>query len=455
MNCHRAVALLRGLEKNELPSLALTSEDIEELLKFSLAIESDPEDLTTFEWLAPVVAQYARRSVDDAHAAQGLAQVLRQTEEELQKDWYRIKTSKTELAEREASRVTMRRALALLGDPRCVAAMGELMAKARVVAPGAGWVACPALGSEVYALTHKGWRVRRQLKIRLERFGEVELEEFLRAFDKIEGKMAAFAGDITALSSNVGYVRKNREQVVIGLMKTGAPVPQALAAYQAGLRVANQAPDVAVTCARNASVAGSPAQAARLLEQAKQALRRGGFPDMPVVMGAAKCLLAFNPPDAGVARFKELCSRLGHMLGGDDLVYKMAARLMPAHGTPSDVVRRAVNAASLLRQQPSRANPSAREVRMASAALASMVRDDAALPSLVTRFREVEYELVRAGVSGPAQAEAHALECVVCPGTPYEVVDTVSALVAQLGQGRRAEPGDVGVAVAFAKRFAL
>lgn len=452
MNCERAVALLRGLEKNE---LSVTSEEIEELLKHGLALEADPDDVATFQWLAPVVAQYARRSVDDAHAAQGLAQVLRETEEELQKDWYRIKTSNAVLAEREQSRVTMRRALALLGDPRCVAAMRDLMGKARDVAPDAGWVACPALGSEVYALTHKGWRVRRQLKIRLERFGAVELEEFLRAFDKIEGKMLAFAGDINALSSNVGYVRKNREQVVIGLMKTGAPVPQALAAYQAGLRAANQAPDVAVTCARNASVAGTPAQAARLLDEARRALQQAGFPSTPVVMGAAKCLLAFTPPAAGVPRFRELCSRLAHMLGGDDLVYKMAARLMPAHGTPSDVVRRAVNAASLLRQQPSRANPQHREVRMASAALASMVRADDALPALVARFREVEHELVRAGVSGPAQAEAHALECVVCPGTPYEVVDTVSALVARLGDGRRAEPGDVAVAVAFAKRFAL
>lgn len=452
MNCERAAALLRGLEKNE---LSVTSEEIEDLLKRGLALEADPDDVATFQWLAPVVAQYARRSVDDAHATQGLAQVLRETEEELQKDWYRVKTPKAVLAEREESRVLMRRALAHLADPRCVAAMRELMAKAREVAPGAGWVGCPALGSEVYALTHKGWRVRRQLKIRLERFAAAEIDEFLRAFDKVEGKMSAFAGDINALSNNVGFVRKNREQVVIGLMKTGAPIPQALAAYRAGLGAANQAPDAAVTCARNASVAGSPEQAARLLEDARRALLNAGFRNTPVVLGAAKCLLAWNPPAAGVPRFGELCSRLAHMLGGDDLVYKMAARLMSAQGSPSELVRRAVNAAALLRQQPSRANPQHREVRMASAALASMVRADDGLPALVARFREVEYELVRAGVSGPAQAEAHALECVACPGTPFEVVDTVSALVARLGEGRRAEPGDVAVAVAFAKRFAL
>lgn len=74
----------------------------------------------------------------------------------------------------------------------------------------------------MYALTHKSWRVRRQLKTGWKRFAAAEIDRFLRAFKQVEGKMSAFAGDINALSNNVGFVRKNREQVVIGLMKTGA-----------------------------------------------------------------------------------------------------------------------------------------------------------------------------------------------------------------------------------------
>ncbi len=452
LSCQRAAAVLRGLEKNE---LSVTSEEIEEILKLGLAVEADPDDLALHQWLAPVVGAFAQRSVDDPDARAGLAAALRQTEEELQKDWYRMKASKAELATREQDRATMRRAVAHLADPHVIDAMRGLAARSREIAPGAGWVTCEPLGSEVYALTHKGWRVRRQLKIRLERFGEVALTEFVRAFEKNEAKMQAFAGQIGTLSANVGYVRKNREHVVIGLMKTGAPVAEALGAYRAGLAAANQAPDVAVTCARNSATFGSPAQAAQRLAEAQAALRHAGFPNTPVAMGAAKALLAFDPPAAGVARFSELCARLGHMLGGGDALYKLAARLMPAHGTPSLVVRRAVQAATLLRQHPSRANPAHRDVRAASAALASMVRDDAALPALVARFREIEYELVRAGVSSPAQVEADALECVACPGTPFEVVDTVSSLITQLAQGRRGDRSDVAVAVAFAKRFTL
>lgn len=451
MNCQRAAEVLRGLEKNE---LSVNTEEIEELLSFGLAVEADPDDLTTFQWLAPQVLQLAHRGIDDPLAVEALSAALRQLEEELAKDWYRMKTSKAILAAQEADRIAMRRVLAHLVDPHVMASVRTLAERSRQIAPGMRWVTCQALGSELYALTHKGWRVRRQLKIRLDRFGESSLKAFLASFDKVENKMRAFAQDIGQLSQNIGYVRKNREQVVIGLMKTGAPVPQALGAYQAGLRAVGQAPDVAVTCARNATTFGSPQQASLVLKQAQGALLAAGFPNTPIAMGAAKSLLAFQPPAAGVPRFREIFGRLQHMLGGAEITYKLTARLMPAHGTPADVVRRAVNAATLLTQHPTRVGGN-RDVRMASAALASMVREDNALPALVARFRDIEAELVRAGVSTPAHAEGDALECVACPGTPLEVVDTVAALVSQLAAGRRGDRSDVSVAVAFAKRFAL
>lgn len=450
MNCQRASEVLRGLEKNE---LVVTSEEIEEVLGFGLAVEADPDDLTMFQWLAPQVMQYGRRAVDDPGAIESVAAGLRQLEEELAKDWYRMKTSKAILDAQELERINMRRVLAHLGDAHLMASLRTLADRTRQIAPGMQWVADNQLGSEMYALTHKGWRVRRQLKIRLERFGESSLKAFLASFDKVENKMRAFASDIGQLSQNVGYVKKNRHQVVIGLMKTGAPVPQALGAYQAGLQAAGQAPDVAVTCARNATTFGSPHHAAHMLRQAESALNQLGFASTPVMKGAAKSLLGFELR-AGAERFRDIYARLQHMLGGGELIYKMTARLMPAHGMPADVVRRTVNAATLLRQVPSRVGDN-RDVRMASAAIASMVREDAALPELVTRFREIETELVRAGVSTPASAEGDALECVACPGTSHEVVDTVSALVTQLAQGRRGERADVAVAVAFAKRFAL
>lgn len=450
MNCQRAAEVLRGLERNE---LSVTTEEIEEMLSFGLAVEVDPEDLTLAQWLAPQVQQLVQRGLDDPQAVPALAAALRQLEEELAKDWYRMKTSKAVLAAQEADRVTMRRVLAHLVDPQVMNAVRTVTERARQVAPGLPWVADNKLGSELYAMTHKGWRVRRQLKIRLDRFAEASLKAFLASFEKVESKMRAFANDVGMLSSNVGYVRKNREQVVIGLIKTGAPVPQALGAYKAGMQAAGNAPDVAVTCARNAATFGNPANAAHMLRQAQSALLAAGFPNTPVAMGCAKALLAFQPPAAGVPRFQELSARLAHMLGGAE-TYKLAARLMPAFGTPSQAVRRAVNAITLLRQHPSRVGHN-RDERMAAVALASMVRDDAALTELVVRFRDIQSELVKAGVSTPAHVEGDALECVGCPGTPFEVVDTVAALVAQLSADRRSERADVAVAVAFAKRFAL
>lgn len=452
MNCQRAAALLRGLEKNE---LVVTSAEIEELLTLGLAVEADPDDLQSLNWLQPIVRTHAGCDVDAPLAAQGLATALRATEEELKKDWYRMKTSKEELRAREQSRVEMRRALALLGDRVASEAIRKLMRNARQLAPGVMYVTCQQLGSEYYALTHKGWRVRRQLKVREARFAQVPLKSFLASIDKVEGKMRAFSTEISMLSQNIGYVKKNRESVVIGLAKTGAPAKQALGVYQAALQATNHAPDVAVTCARNAATFGSAANAAQRLGHAQAALRQLGFPGTPIVMGAAKSLLAFDPPSKGAARFSEIYRRLEAGLGRSEILYKYTSRLMAASGSPEDVVRRTMLAGRLLAQSPSRTHARSAAEGSSAVALASMVKSDDQLATLVTRFREVEHELAQAGVSTAATVEADALECVGCPGTPAEVADIVATLASQLATGRRTERADVAVAVAFAKRFAF
>jgi hypothetical protein len=452
MNCQRAAAVLRGLEKNE---PAFDSAEIEELLGLGLAVEADPDDLQLLQWLQPIVREFAGCDVDAPLVSQSLAATLHETEEELKKDWYRMKTSKADLAVREENRINMRRALACLNDKTSSEAIRKLMRNARQLAPGVQYVCYQQLGSEYYALTHKGWRVRRQLKIRLERFGESPLKTFLAAFDKNELKMRAFSGEVGTLAQNIGYVKKNREQVVIGLAKTGVPAVQALASYKAALHATNNAPDVAVTCARNAATFGSPANAAHRLAQAQAALRQAGFPNTPIAMGAAKSLLGCQPPESGPARFTEIFKRLEQAMGRSEALYKYTARLMPADGAPAAVVQRAINAGTLLKQVPSRVYPAGKDIRPTAVALASMVRADDQLPALVARFREIEFELINAGVSTQATVEGDALECIACPGSPAEVVDTVASLAAQIAQGRRSERGDVAIAVAFAKRFAF
>jgi len=452
MKCARAAEIFRGLEQAQ---LSVSAEEIEELLALGLAVEADPDDLAMFSSLQPVLREHGRCNVGDPAAATNLATTLGQLEEELKSDWYRMKASKSEIAVREADRVAIRRALALVQDPVVAAAMAKLAQLSHYLAPGARWVACEALGCEYYALTHKGRSVSRQLAARLARFGESELKAFLAQLDKVEAKMRAFTADVGLLSQNIGYVRKNREQIVIGLVKVGGTAQQALHAYRAGLQAAQNQPDVAVTCARNAQAAGNANGAMLKLRDAEAALRRAGIPNRPIAMGAAKSLLAFTPPANGVPRFVELVQRLDRSLGRSDMNFKYTARLMPASGTPEELERRVFVAADLLNRMPNQAHRRRTDVRTVAVALASMVRADAQLPELVARFRQIELALVQAGLSTPTTAESDALECVACPGTPAEVVETVAALAAQLCQGRPRAQSDVAVAVAFAKRFAF
>jgi hypothetical protein len=451
MNCNRAAEVLRGLEKNE---LHVESEEIDEILALGLAVEADPEDLMLLHWLETVVREHARTSAGDPSAAAKLASSLRETEECLKSDWYRIKASKAEIAQKEAERIAMRRAVAILNDGPAMAPLAKIVADSRNLGPGAQYVACERLGSERYALTHKGWRVRAQLEIRIARFADVPLKSFLHTFDKTEAKMFAFKSEIAALSAGIGYVKKNREQVVIGLAKVGAPAAQAIGAYHSSLGAAG-APDVAVTCARNAAMFGGVQAAAQRLREAQAALRRVGYPATPIAMGAAKSLLGFGL-EPGVLRFVEIHRRLEQAFGrGHEVLFKFTARLMPAAGTPADVVGRAVAAASsLVYQAPSSERAHPRDVRSTAVALASMVKSQDRIPEIVARFRQLEAELVRAGISVMHNVEADALECIACAGTPQEVVATVGALLTQLAAGRQPERADVAVAVAFAKRFA-
>ncbi|HWL88137.1 MAG TPA: hypothetical protein VNO21_20180, partial [Polyangiaceae bacterium] len=79
------------------------------------------------------------------------------------------------------------------------------------------------------------------------------------------------------------------------------------------------------------------------------------------------------------------------------------------------------------------------------------------LAGLVDRFYQLESLLIRDNLANASTAAGHALECVVCPGTPEEVISVVSGLTQRLAQHQieNTEQHDkVSIAVAFAKRFA-
>jgi hypothetical protein len=198
---------------------------------------------------------------------------------------------------------------------------------------------------------------------------------------------------------------------------------------------------------------GSPAHAADRLRMAQTALRNAGYPNTPIAMGAAKSLLGFNPPAAGIPRFNDFMQRLQQTFGQSEVLFKFAARLMPAGGQPAEVMKRVTAAALLLSQMPSSISRVS-DYCGCAVALGAMAKTLESMPELVKRFREVEQHLVQGNISAAANVEADALECIGCPGSPAEVVDTMSVLIEQLAQGRQPVRGDVAIAAAFAKRFA-
>jgi hypothetical protein len=448
LTCERAAAILRGLEKNE---LVVAFEEIEEILALGLAVEADPDDIAMVAWLGNVVREFARCELNSPSAISGLEERLKETNEKLKSDWYRMTASKEERSGREDDRITLQRALGLLRDRVLVASLVKIVANSALLAPNVQYVACAQLGSEVYALTIKGYRVRRSLKVRLGRYGAATLKAFLASFEKIETKMKVFSGEIATLSQNIGFVKKNREQVVIGLAKTGKPAGHALGTYHTAIREVGHA-DVAVTCARNAEQFGGPSYVVARLRYAERLLLSAGYPNSPIVLGAAKSLLIFDPPEKGLPRFKELMHLLHPVLGRDEMVFKYAARLMSASGTPTEIVARVVAAGQSLQQIPSRV-PTNPDLRATSVALASMVKNTEAIPALINRFRELEALLVESGLCLGQSVEGDALECIACPGEPAEVVDNVAILAEQVARGRPPARGDITIAVAFAKRF--
>ena len=446
MNCQRATEVLAGLATNR---PAFTAGEIEELLAQGLAVEADPRDMATLQWLVPAVQDHAGCAIEDPEAPLALGAKLAEIDEQLKSDWYRFTTGKEKLALREQERHAVRRALAVLNDKLELPRLVKIMADGRAHS-NAKYAACEALGSELYAITLKGARVRRELELRIARFAGQTLGAFLGAFDKAERKMEAFSGDIATLASNIGHVKKNAHQVVIGLAKTGAPPKEALGLYQQTMR-STGAPDVAVTCARNAATHGSPQQVAQRLKQAQQALRAVHLTMTPAVVAAAKSLLPFEPLEVGAARFAAIAQLLeaNHLTGGGDPTIKGTARLMPAAGTPQDVVNRTLLAYRQLPDGPDREAHTSIAV-----ALASMVQAEDAVAPAAARFLELQQELVRRKVSSAQAAAADALECIACPGTPAEVAETVRSLAWKLAHHREPQRSDVAIAAAFAKRFA-
>jgi hypothetical protein len=452
VNCDRAFAILRGLETKQLEA---QGDELDELIGPGLVIEADPRDLAELPRIESLVAEYPEFFGEgvDPLSPEGMREALADVDKKLKDDWYRLRISAASLREQEGNRVALRRALGLVSDREAGPRLRKTASERTLVAQGAMYLPCPAVGSGVFAITHKGRRVLGELSVRIARFAGTTLRAFLAQLEKADAKMAAFSQQVEALSNHVGYVRKGKANVVIGLVKSDLPAQQVAGLYAQALSQ-SRAPDVAVVCTRNAAREGGAAQVVHKLGAAYQALLRAGFTPAPIVEGAAKSLLPWNPPDAGVPRYLELFQRLQRAGGAGDNLHKFASRLMPAAGSPAELVHRSLRAGHVLSQAPMPVVRRQPGLSRASVALASMVRDDASVDGLCVRFIEVERALTAARLCLAEVSEAHALECVSSAGTPAEVVAVVGALAARLSGGRQITDEHLTIAAAFAKRFA-
>lgn len=451
MTGQRALILLQAFADPAAPRDDVTAREIDELLSAGLLTEADRDDVALLEWLVPVIAAYLPAGLvsDGAPVIAALEAAHRELHEDLQSDWYRMTRGAETIREAEGKRATLRRALAVARDGQTMARLAKLTADRAALPAQAQYLPC-ALGDELYAVTKRGHDVASELAVRIARYRDAPLASFVKAYDKATGKLAAFASDVGRLARGIGSVRKNQHQVVIGLVKSGLAVDQALASFH-GVNGA-QAPGDAVAATRAAATTGGdPRDARKRLNEAIRALAALGLKGEQAA-NAAKTLLPFEPLAAGAQRFSMLYNALIAAGVRGDATYKCAARLMPARGEPAAILDRARTAWRLVGQHPSASgDPSP---ALIGVALAAMVDDANDLGSLVTRFREIERALIAAGISGRTHAETDALECVACPGTPTEVVATVAAIIVQLPRGAALTRGEVAIAVAFAKRFA-
>jgi hypothetical protein len=449
MNCDRALAVLSGLKVQKVEA---EPAEMDELIAEKLVVEVAPHGLALlFE--VQRLAEAHPDEIGTFPAAAAVQAVHDALDAQLKNDWFRMTTGRPKLLAMEEERAALRRLLGGLTDPDTFASLQDAFNKRPLLARGAGYVPCPKVGGGLFGLTERGLVVLGQLGVRAQRFGEAKLKTFLAQLDKQEAKLRAFSEQVDVLAHHVGHVRKNRGQVLVGLVKSDLPAGEAAALYQRAVRA--QPPDVAVTCARNAAREGGTTKVLGKLGAAYDALIRAGYPDSPALAGAAKSLLPWNPPESGLPRFAALVRAL-HDQGsvrGDDL-YKLTARLIMADGQPRELVQRALRAAHRLSSERGALVPRPYRLGPASVAIAAMVPADDAVDAACDRLLALELALSRAGLADARTAEGRALDCLPCPGTPTEVVATVHAMMARLSPSLPADER-LTLATAFAKRFAF
>ncbi len=456
MKCGRAHQILLALSRGVVEGDA---RELGELEKHGLVLGLDGPSLEALGRYQTLIDRHPDSFAGAPQQIEALGALIAELDRRLRSEWHRRWAKPEELAREEDDRVWAKRLRGLLLTPRAAALLGETSRhRAGAASPAAGR---HDLGATTYALTNDGLAALAALGPRLPRYGPYEVGAFLKPFRKATSKMGAFAAQAGQLRQGVGDVPKGREQVLATLLKAGLSPAQVAAGYRRAFEGARgltphdpkgkTIPHVAALLLRNAAEGRhhDVARSARALARARTAMLQAGHPGSPVALGAAKALLAYDPPEAGLPRFNELVRWLGQFAPGER-AYKLVVRLMPARGEPAELVGRAARLAAQPRlAQGGRSTP----VHDVAVALVAMTPDDREADELVGRYADVAAAFAARGVQG-ARASELALACLGCPGAPAEIVALVFELAHALGPGPG--PGDEALALAasFARRFA-
>lgn len=419
------------------------------LVAEGFATSVDPARLDTAREFDSVRTRYEITTAASAREA------LRDLEEKLKSDFHRATTFAAKLWEEEQDRARLRAVVGLLADRKEWAAVQEAVAARDRAARGAPFVV--VAGSPLkYAITEAGRRAGSGLRARIDRYGKADFREFVKRFRKADGGMAALAEQQRTLLARLGSVPKGRTSVSVSLLKSGLPMDEAFARWQQARSAPPrgvlpvEAPHLAAAVVREGvreeAEGGDPTRAAGMLVRAFEALVAAGMPQLPVVRGAAKSIVAMPDLGAAARRFREIVAALQAKRVGLENATRYAARLVALPCTVPDIMDRLRRASDLI----------ARPYGEAAVALVAMSPDIESLAPNAARFLEFTKEL-RARRAFRSDVPDSAVELVPVAGTVPEVVELVRQLVAHLPASEAEDcwgmSDDWMTAIAFAKRF--
>ncbi|MFO0659705.1 MAG: hypothetical protein U0165_07735 [Polyangiaceae bacterium] len=458
LTCDRAYALLVALEKRDFTKLGPVAEltkEIAELEKAGMLISASNEALQKSKELDQLCDEFGvvRKPGDPAGTITELDALLTKLEADQKSDWHQGFHSREVLQQERDKAVRLRMVLSLLSSHWLQPELARVMMLRACLPARAEPIVLPGIDG-LFAVTQRGDRAIRAMT---PKFAGKPFFEFVKGFDKSERALAAFASDVAILNNGIGNVAKMREQVVIGLLKTGKRPDVALQAFHSAARILphqridpkdKMRPHRAVAAVRNENMGNAQVVEQRMYEL-HNLLTQAGLPANPALLSATKSLFPFGPSN-GVKRFVELVQLIRRDVSDISTVYKHAARMMSASGAPNDVVKRVRVAAQALGSYAG----AFRGVTPYAVAIGCMAKDEAEIPELCRKYLGIHSLLTQHAMCPVNVAPDIALEALSCPGEPAEVVGLIQKVAREISQGR---PGlsDIQIAASFAKRFAF